>query len=201
MIRTTSAFLWFGLMIIAASVGLYRTSDHVQELDRHLRTVNAEIEAEQESIHVLNAEWSYLTNPVRIEGLAKRHLALRPSAPTQIASFDHLMDILPTRSQALADVSVNSTPIANVTMTSVAMANTAPLPPAPHITAAKVVELQHESTEQVSSHKSLKTVSSLKLAVADNAHYGAYMNMQRTASAAPAPDTIGALLDRLDSHP
>ncbi|MBV8061854.1 MAG: hypothetical protein JO126_00315 [Alphaproteobacteria bacterium] len=190
MIRTTSALLWFGL-IIAASVGLYRTSDHVQELDRHLRSVNAEIDAEQESIHVLNAEWSYLTNPARIEGLAKRHLALRPSTTTQIASIDHLLDTLPTRSDALAHVAVNSTPIANVT---------APLPPAPHITPTKVVELQRESVEHEQPQKSLKTASALKLAVADNAPYGSHMNMQRTASAAPTPDTIGALLDRLDSN-
>ena len=56
MIRTPSILFWFGL-IIAASIALYRTSDRVQELNTQLHTLDASIDSEQESIHVLKAEW------------------------------------------------------------------------------------------------------------------------------------------------
>ena len=46
----------------------------------------------------MRAEWAKLDTPSRIQGLADRHLALRPMLPTQ---FDNL-DGLPERPPAVA---------------------------------------------------------------------------------------------------
>jgi hypothetical protein len=40
----------------------------------------------------LRAEWARLDTPGRIQGLADRHLALRPIVPTQFDSLDRLPD-------------------------------------------------------------------------------------------------------------
>ena len=40
----------------------------------------------------LRAEWSQLDNPSRIQGLADRHLKLRPVEATQFDALDHLPD-------------------------------------------------------------------------------------------------------------
>lgn len=170
MIRTSSVLFWFGLIIVA-SLALYRTSDRVHELNLQLHDINASIEEEQKSIHVLKAEWVYLANPARIEAAARKHLAMRPTMPTQVAAMDELAEALPTRGEAMASVAVTSTPIANIKSTL-----------APHVVAA-------------AKHKAVLTV-----AIADTGHINDRMMMERTASTQPTPDSIGALLTQLDTH-
>lgn len=170
MIRASSVLFWFGLTIVA-SLALYHTSDRVHELDQQLHDLNASIDSEQQSIHVLRAEWGYLANPARVEAEAKRHLiAMRPTAPQQVVSLNNLAEILPTRQEAMASVSVTTTPIATIKTSLAVSPRPYPLP-------------RH------------------KLGViADSGHLRNYMIMQRTASVQPL-DSIGALLDTLNSHP
>jgi len=59
---------------------------------RHMRDVNA----------ALRAEWSRLDNPGRIQGLAERHLNLRPIEGTQFDTLDHLPDHAPPAAAAEA---------------------------------------------------------------------------------------------------
>lgn len=113
MTRTFSAFLWFSL-VLSASVALYTTSNHVQELQQRLRQTNQAIQQERQSLHVMKAEWNYLSNPARIERLAQRHLTLAASSPQQIARLDDLSDVIPTRGEAMASINVESAPMANV---------------------------------------------------------------------------------------
>ena len=95
MTRSYSSLLsWLGLTI-AASLMLYHTSDRVNELDRQLKALNAQIEAEQQSLHVLKAEWVYLSNPARIEAAAQRHLALLPTAPARVVAMRDMGSLLP----------------------------------------------------------------------------------------------------------
>ena len=84
MSRAQTLLIWFSLTLVV-SLGLYHTSVRVQELSRNLRTLNREITQEQRNIHVLKAEWVYLSNPARIEAEAKKHLKLAPTKPQQIA--------------------------------------------------------------------------------------------------------------------
>ena len=178
MIRTSSILFWFSLIIIA-SLGLYRTSNRVQQYEQQLETINASIDAEKQSLHVLNAEWVYLTNPARIEAAAHKHLALRPTAPQQVASIDTLPEVIPTRSEAMSTVAVNAAPMATVRTT----------------LASRVVP-QPVAVLHGSKAKTIAVASN------DDGHLRDHMIMvQRTASAAPLPgDSIGALINDLNER-
>lgn len=179
MIRTSSALFWFGLVILA-SIGLYRTSDRVQELNHKLTNLNTAIEAEQQSIHVLKAEWVYLSNPERIKTLADRHLALRATSPQQIISLGTMADFLPTRHDAMVAVAVTNTPIPNIRTNLSAV-----LPPQP----------QHLASVHAKT-------SNIQVASFDTGHITDHMTIRRTASAQqPSFDQIGTLISQLDEHP
>ncbi len=97
MIRSYSSILfWLGLTI-ASSIMLYHTSDRVTGLDRELRQLNAEIEREREGLHVLKAEWVYLSNPARIETEAKHHLGMQATATARIATMDTVNHMVPMK--------------------------------------------------------------------------------------------------------
>jgi len=181
MIRTSSVLFWFALTIIA-SLALYRTSDRVHELNMQLQSINAAIEAEQQSLHVLKAEWVYLSNPARIEVAAHKHLSSRPTSPQQVTQLADLGEVLPTRSEAMASVAIDGRPIANI------KSNLSPLPSHAVAVAALI------KREGKSPGKATKPVN---VAVADTGHINETMHMQRTASAAPLHDSIGALITEL----
>ena len=108
MLRSYSTLLfWLGLMIVS-SIALYHTSDRVNALDRQLKTINAQIDSEQENMHVLKAEWVYLANPARIEAATHRHLGLQPTLPRHVAMMNDLAALLPLHS------GVEATPQAQV---------------------------------------------------------------------------------------
>lgn len=113
MIRASQILFWFGLSI-AASLALYHTSDRTREFEHQLRNIDAAIDAEHESIHVLKAEWVYLANPARVEAETKKHLALKPTAPKQVIGLGAIGDALPTTGEAVEQVTVSATPIASV---------------------------------------------------------------------------------------
>jgi hypothetical protein len=57
--------------------------------------VNRDILREQETIHLLHAEWSYLNEPTRLAELTHRHLALAPLAASQMVRIEDLPLRLP----------------------------------------------------------------------------------------------------------
>ncbi len=87
--RGRSTFLWLTLVIIVG-FGLFHVKYEVQALEEELAGLNAAILKEQQQIHVLRAEWSYLNTPARLEELAARHLDLRPVETAQIGSLSSL---------------------------------------------------------------------------------------------------------------
>ncbi|MDD4616808.1 MAG: hypothetical protein PHW76_06835 [Alphaproteobacteria bacterium] len=97
MIRSYSSLLFWLGMAIASSVMLYHTSDRVTVLDRELNRLNADIEREQETLHVLKAEWVYLSNPARIEAEAKRHLGIQETSTARIATLDTMSRLIPMK--------------------------------------------------------------------------------------------------------
>lgn len=86
------------LLALAAAAGgaLFTVSYDVASLEDRLATLNRRIVEDQEAIHVLRAEWSFLNQPARIEELSQRYLDLRPLAGAQIGNFDMLPVRLPT---------------------------------------------------------------------------------------------------------
>ncbi len=78
--------LWIGLPAIV-TIALLLVSYQVQQLENELDRLEREAIAQQEEIHVLNAEWSFLNRPERLSRLASRHLDLGPVTPRQLHAY------------------------------------------------------------------------------------------------------------------
>jgi hypothetical protein len=87
-----STLIWLALAT-AAGIGLFQVKYKVQALEGDLGQINRQILRDQDAIHVLAAEWSFLNEPGRLGDLARRHLELAPFTAAQLA---HLSD-LPNR--------------------------------------------------------------------------------------------------------
>lgn len=85
MIRV-SVLVWT-IILALLGVGLFQVKYNVQAKERELREVRRQIEANLTSIHVLEAEWSYLNDPLRLADLARRHTDLVPTTPGQIGDI------------------------------------------------------------------------------------------------------------------
>ena len=90
-----------GALVLAAAY-VYKIKFESTLQAERVAKVRMEIRREHDAIAALRADWSKLDNPVRIQELARRHLALRPVDARQ---FDRL-DRLPERPPDL--VSPNS---------------------------------------------------------------------------------------------
>lgn len=71
-------------------VGLFFVKHEVKEQEVRLAELNHEIQSNQEAIHVLKAEWSYLNDPARLRALSEKYLSMKVMGPTQVASLDSL---------------------------------------------------------------------------------------------------------------
>ena len=90
------------LLAVALAVVLLTVTHRVQGLEEELGRVRSEIGAEQERMHVLQAEFSFLAEPERIRRLASAHLGLVPIEPDQLASFATLDEVLKRGDEAAA---------------------------------------------------------------------------------------------------
>jgi cell division protein FtsL len=91
-----------GLIVLAISASfLFIIKHKVQNLDRNLKQINAQILMEKENIHVLNAELAYLTNPKRIKKLANEKLHLQIPKAEQIVSLEELPQLIIKKQFAL----------------------------------------------------------------------------------------------------
>ncbi len=81
-----SAALW-AVLIGAMAFGLFQIKLAVQPAEREFARLSRELLASEETLHVLRAEWSYLSQPERLAALAGRHLALAPMTPRQIGGI------------------------------------------------------------------------------------------------------------------
>lgn len=117
-------------LALAIGAGLFQLKHEVQLLEERLAEVNRSILADQEAVHVLEAEWTYLNRPWRLEALAKRHLELAPLAAAQVVTFDQL----PSRVEPVISDATNPTAAggANHKEETAVLPNGAPVPePAP----------------------------------------------------------------------
>lgn len=81
--------LW-AVLAAAVGVGLFMLKYEVQTLEDRLAGLNRDIYRNQESIHVLKAEWSYLNDPTRLRDLSERLLSMRVVKPSQVALIESL---------------------------------------------------------------------------------------------------------------
>ncbi len=90
--RTTVLFVF---LAAALSLALFSLKYQVQDLEDEFVGLNRSILAERRATHVLEAEWSYLNDPVRLGALAARHLGLRPVESEQLGTLSTL-SVLPS---------------------------------------------------------------------------------------------------------
>ena len=86
-----AATIFIGLLLAAASLGLYQTKYRIESLKHDLASIRNAIWVEQDAIHVLQAEWAYLNRPQRLAELSTKFLSsLGPVLPSQIVTINEL---------------------------------------------------------------------------------------------------------------
>ena len=81
--------LVIGVLVFAAAYVYGIKMESTARTERVLR-LRAEIREQRDAIAVLRAEWARLDAPLRLQGLADRHLALKPLVATQYDSLKNL---------------------------------------------------------------------------------------------------------------
>ena len=82
-------FLVVGVLIFAAAY-VYRIKMESTSRVERVQRLNAEIREQRDAIAVLRAEWAKLDAPLRLQGLAERHLGLKPINATQYDQIRNL---------------------------------------------------------------------------------------------------------------
>ena len=82
---------WGWLSVVGiAGFATYEVKYQVAQVDDELGRVNRAIDADRDQLRVLSAEWSYLTQPAKLDQLRQRHLTLVPVTRTQLGSLDQI---------------------------------------------------------------------------------------------------------------
>lgn len=77
--------IWM-ITLVAFGLGLYQVKYTVRDLRSNADSLEAELLKEQESLHVLKAEWAHLASPERLQTLADKYLILVPASGQQLAT-------------------------------------------------------------------------------------------------------------------
>jgi len=81
--------LVIGMLVFAAAYVYRIKMESTSRTERVLR-LNAEIREQRAAIATLRAEWAKLDAPLRLQGLAERHLPLKPLVASQ---YDYLKNL------------------------------------------------------------------------------------------------------------
>ena len=76
----------FFLVALIGGFMLFKVKYEVVEIEKQLAETERQIALEKEMIHVLNAEWSHLNEPQRLQKLAEKYLDITPLKTEQIAA-------------------------------------------------------------------------------------------------------------------
>jgi hypothetical protein len=87
--------LVIGVLVFAAAYVYRIKMESTSRTERVLR-LHAEIREQRDAIAVLRAEWAKLDAPLRLQGLAERHLGLKPLVATQYDSLKNLPERPPS---------------------------------------------------------------------------------------------------------
>src|ERR1700733_6532549 len=81
--------LVIGALVFAAAY-VYRIKMESTVRTARVLRLHAEIREQRDAIAALRAEWTKLDAPLRLQGLAERHLPLKPVTAIQYDSFKNL---------------------------------------------------------------------------------------------------------------
>lgn len=85
-----STVVSFVVFILPIALGLFYTKHVVANLEEDMSSLQRSITSDKEEIHVLTAEWAYLSRPERVKDLAAKYLELEPTKSTQIADISQI---------------------------------------------------------------------------------------------------------------
>jgi len=88
MLRLLHVLVVAALVLAAADV--YKIKFASTRQAEQVAKLRTEIRRERDTIAALRATWSELDNPERLQGLARRHLSLKPIETTQYDTLDRL---------------------------------------------------------------------------------------------------------------
>ncbi len=83
------------LAVLVSGYSLYQLEHATRGVERKIATTDRKIDEAREAIKLLNAEWSSLTRPERIQKLAEQNLALQPTRAQQFVSVEDLLTKVP----------------------------------------------------------------------------------------------------------
>ena len=81
-----STILW-SCAVIAVGYAMFQMKYEVMQQEDRLQRLNHEIADDREAVRVLTAEWSFLTQPARLDELSRRYLNLVPIGTQQLGSI------------------------------------------------------------------------------------------------------------------
>jgi hypothetical protein len=84
-----SSIIWLLLWVIGA-FGLYMVKYKVQNIKIEVAAAERQLNDEKKNLHVLNAEWAYLSRPDRLRQLSAKYLDVKPQQGMQMADFSTL---------------------------------------------------------------------------------------------------------------
>jgi hypothetical protein len=87
--------LVIGALVFAAAY-VYRIKMESTARTEMVLRLHAEVREQRDAIAALRAEWSKLDAPLRLQGLAERHLTLKPIAPNQYDDLKNLPERPPS---------------------------------------------------------------------------------------------------------
>ena len=88
-------FLVIGMLVFAAAYVYRIKMESTARTERVLR-LHAEVREQRDAIAALRAEWARLDAPLRLQGLAERHLTLRPITANQHDQLKNLPERPPS---------------------------------------------------------------------------------------------------------
>jgi hypothetical protein len=87
--------LVIGALVFAAAY-VYRIKMESTARTEKVLRLHQDVREQRDAIAALRAEWSRLDAPLRLQGLAERHLALKPIGATQYDSLKNLPERPPS---------------------------------------------------------------------------------------------------------
>jgi cell division protein FtsL len=81
--------------VLVAGYFLYDLEHTTRGAEREIARTERKLDEAREAVKLLNAEWSSLTRPERVQALAREHLALEPTQATQFVSVEDLLSKVP----------------------------------------------------------------------------------------------------------
>lgn len=88
--RSLMMTIWL-MGALITGLGLYGIAYEVEQMERELAALEREIRQERNNIHVLEAEWTYLARPERIEKLSGQFLPnMQVLTAQRIGEYDDL---------------------------------------------------------------------------------------------------------------